>query len=615
MTVKFTSKNTAAAPTLNVNGTGAKPIKDYAGNDLTQAAREWPEGAAMALTYDGSSWRVQDSNLMERVHSAETSIEQNAKDIKLKANTNDVYNKDGVDDLIAQEILDRNAAIELSATGIKQIVSETYATKSEAKQTDSDFGKREIVTEDAAELPLLTLTAYGECQQDGTPTPDAPVPIKAVQGRNLANPEQFIKAYVNNGKVTALSNQVLVYFKCEPSTTYYISENILTTSDRFGYGYTAEVPTAGVTAYSWTSVKGSNGDAYVGQRVSRILTTGADAKYVIVWAGTDDTFTTESELQVEKGHVTGYTPYDCVAVKTVGKNVLELPPWSVIAGCPRSASYYNYQLPLKPNVTYHLNTQWDDVSLAKQCGYILVANDVGNTNWKSIAHTSSGYSNANIDSGTSGVLYLNVNATQAQYETMLAHAKPQLELGTKATEYEPYRESVSYIDLKGHDLHGLNETYRDELEIDASRHAVIHKRTKRVVLDGSESWTHYTYTAGHGYFARFNSLDLPQPSGRYGNSIVASSVATHGDSVHAPNNSVYFAGSDTVADFDFIVNDYATVDAWKAYLAESPAEMVYALKESDWYDIDLGYIDLPTAFADGTLHVSAEIQPIIDASW
>ena len=93
MTVKFTSKNTAAAPTLNVNGTGAKPIKDYEGDDLTKAAREWPEGAAVAFTYDGSSWRVQDSNLMERVHTAETEINQTATSITSLASMQDTYTK------------------------------------------------------------------------------------------------------------------------------------------------------------------------------------------------------------------------------------------------------------------------------------------------------------------------------------------------------------------------------------------------------------------------------------------------------------------------------------------------------------------------------------------
>lgn len=93
MTVKFTSKNTTTAPTLNINNTGAKPIKDFNGNDLTKAAYEWPEGAAMALTYDGTYWRIQDSSLMERVHTAETSIEQTATSITSLATLEDTYIK------------------------------------------------------------------------------------------------------------------------------------------------------------------------------------------------------------------------------------------------------------------------------------------------------------------------------------------------------------------------------------------------------------------------------------------------------------------------------------------------------------------------------------------
>ena len=54
MTVKFTNANTTTTPTLNVNDTGAKVIRDYNGNELTKAAYEWLDGVAMALTYDGT---------------------------------------------------------------------------------------------------------------------------------------------------------------------------------------------------------------------------------------------------------------------------------------------------------------------------------------------------------------------------------------------------------------------------------------------------------------------------------------------------------------------------------------------------------------------------------
>lgn len=90
VTVKFTNANTATTPTLNVNSTGAKTIRDYAGNALTEAAREWEAGTALTFTYDGTYWRLQDSSVSERINSAESAITQNADNIELKVSETDI---------------------------------------------------------------------------------------------------------------------------------------------------------------------------------------------------------------------------------------------------------------------------------------------------------------------------------------------------------------------------------------------------------------------------------------------------------------------------------------------------------------------------------------------
>lgn len=56
--IKFTNSNLAEAPTLNVNGTGAKPIVLYGttNSDTTEETTGWWDGAILALTYDGTSW-------------------------------------------------------------------------------------------------------------------------------------------------------------------------------------------------------------------------------------------------------------------------------------------------------------------------------------------------------------------------------------------------------------------------------------------------------------------------------------------------------------------------------------------------------------------------------
>ena len=59
--VKFTYSNTAASPTLNVNGTGALKIYRYGTTaPSTSAATSWQAGAVIAFTYDGTSWMMND---------------------------------------------------------------------------------------------------------------------------------------------------------------------------------------------------------------------------------------------------------------------------------------------------------------------------------------------------------------------------------------------------------------------------------------------------------------------------------------------------------------------------------------------------------------------------
>lgn len=90
ITCMFSNANTKAAPTLNVNSTGAKTIVSYDGSALDKSEYEWSAGSAYTLVYDGTNWRMQDSGTVTRLSVAESSIEQNAENIELKVS------KDGV---------------------------------------------------------------------------------------------------------------------------------------------------------------------------------------------------------------------------------------------------------------------------------------------------------------------------------------------------------------------------------------------------------------------------------------------------------------------------------------------------------------------------------------
>jgi hypothetical protein len=56
--LKMTYSNTASAPTLNVNATGAKPIKLFGSNAGTTDATSWKAGEVVSFTYDGTNWNI-----------------------------------------------------------------------------------------------------------------------------------------------------------------------------------------------------------------------------------------------------------------------------------------------------------------------------------------------------------------------------------------------------------------------------------------------------------------------------------------------------------------------------------------------------------------------------
>lgn len=57
ITVRFVYGNTAASPTLNVNGTGAKPVQIMNNSQSDSSKVTWPAYSNCTFTYDGTYWR------------------------------------------------------------------------------------------------------------------------------------------------------------------------------------------------------------------------------------------------------------------------------------------------------------------------------------------------------------------------------------------------------------------------------------------------------------------------------------------------------------------------------------------------------------------------------
>lgn len=75
--VKFARANSAATPTLNVAGTGAKEIRAYASTALA-SDYYWSDGATVDFVYDGTYWLMTDPDALRKAKDYADSVSQAA---------------------------------------------------------------------------------------------------------------------------------------------------------------------------------------------------------------------------------------------------------------------------------------------------------------------------------------------------------------------------------------------------------------------------------------------------------------------------------------------------------------------------------------------------------
>ena len=108
--IKFKYGNTAASPTLNINSTGAKPIREYGTTVVSSnsLANGWEANALLSLTYDGTNWLKETSGT--HVHSTQ----QLSRPIALN----------GVNDVTYQSLINDVRANRLAFLPADQIIIE-----------------------------------------------------------------------------------------------------------------------------------------------------------------------------------------------------------------------------------------------------------------------------------------------------------------------------------------------------------------------------------------------------------------------------------------------------------------------------------------------------------
>ena len=175
--------------------------------------------------------------------------------------------KPGKDSVVDATLTQDGQAADAKKTGeaIGQLKEDTAALQKRQNVLVGSETGNPVSCDDAFSAPLCGLHIYGKSTQDGTPTPDAPVPILSagdvgsvvvkITGKNLLNPALFQnKKYQNFNSEAGFyeitendSFWITGLQPCAPNTTYYLNKNI-----EGGCFYDSEKKPIGVAGFDFS---------------------------------------------------------------------------------------------------------------------------------------------------------------------------------------------------------------------------------------------------------------------------------------------------------------------------------------------------------------------------
>ena len=173
---------------------------------------------------------------------------------------------------------------------------------------------------------------------------------------------------------------------------------------------------------------------------------------------------------------------------------------------------------------------------------------------------------------------------------------PQIEVGDKATEYEPYYHSTTPIPLPGRGwVAGLPDGTSDILTLNGAGKVTWEEKTNEVVLDGSSTWTQGGDGAGFLFLkSGSGSLNLNSVYGwDTNNSNFYSDKLRPVDNVAEWRSilSSGFIGSISKALNIHVPADIGTPSSWAEFLQSNPMTILYPLATP--VTEEAGYVEMP----------------------
>ena len=307
------AKATAAAK----SAVAAKESEASAGQSATAAANSATAAAGSATAAAGDAKTASDAAAGAKdAKAAAVAAQKDAAASKAAAANSSAAAKTS-EDAAAKSAADADS----TANSIKESMTQIAANKeavSQLKEDTTALQKRQNVLvgsetgnpvscNDAYSAPLCGLNVYGKSTQDGTPTPDAPVPIVSagdsgsvavkVTGKNLFYEQEFQEYFINSvaNTVGLATGNVSCVLQVVTGAKYYVTRSKI--GDKFRVAVVDKLPTSGNPV---TPSSGINADS------KRQIEISATSKYMVIQCEDEAAF---SELMVSLDSSTAYSPY------------------------------------------------------------------------------------------------------------------------------------------------------------------------------------------------------------------------------------------------------------------------------------------------------------------
>ena len=307
------AKATAAAK----SAVAAKESEASAGQSATAAANSATAAAGSATAAAGDAKTASDAAAGAKdAKAAAVAAQKDAAASKAAAANSSAAAKTS-EDAAAKSAADADS----TANSIKESMTQIAANKeavSQLKEDTTALQKRQNVLvgsetgnpvscNDAYSAPLCGLNVYGKSTQDGTPTPDAPVPIVSagdsgsvavkVTGKNLFYEQEFQEYFINSvaNTVGLATGNVSCVLQVVTGAKYYVTRSKI--GDKFRAAVVDKLPTSGNPV---TPSSGINADS------KRQIEISATSKYMVIQCEDEAAF---SELMVSLDSSTAYSPY------------------------------------------------------------------------------------------------------------------------------------------------------------------------------------------------------------------------------------------------------------------------------------------------------------------